>query len=165
MDRPYDSIPRQGKHLGEDVHEESTTNVRAQEAAPPDADAKVREHDTKDDPAAASASGPGEVLFSRDDASGRYRIRRGRTASGAEEDDGFQELGRARDDESATSLFDQLPEGPLFVVFENMETGEVFYDRDSDLAGNWDGDGEFDQVTIFGDEEAAAEYAASRQGP
>jgi hypothetical protein len=59
-------------------------------------------------------------------------------------------------------VFDQLPEGPLFVVFENLENGEVFYDRDSDLAGSWMGDSEYDQVTIFEDEEAAAEYAASR---
>lgn len=35
MDRPYDDIPRQGKHLGEDVHEEPTTNVRSQKAVSP----------------------------------------------------------------------------------------------------------------------------------
>ena len=163
MDRSYDSIPRQGEHQGEDVHEEPSTNVRAQEASPPDDEDKPQAAEAAEGAGSPDGSGRRILLFSRRKAPGHYRLRRWDEETGVEAADDFEEISRsADDDESASAAFDQLPEGPLYVVFENLGNGEVFYDRDSDLAGSWLGESEYDQVTIFEDEEAAAEYAASR---
>jgi hypothetical protein len=163
MDRPYDSIPRQGKHQGEDVHEEPSTNVRAQEASPPDTEDKAQAAEAAEDAGTPDGSGRRILQFSQYQAHGRYRLRRWTEETGMKAAEGFEEISRSADDDvSASAVFDQLPEGPLYVVFENLENGEVFYERDSDLAGSWMGDSEYDQVTIFEDEEAAAEYAASR---
>ena len=148
MDRPYDSIPRQGKHLGKDLDEEPTTNVRAQPAAKP----------TSDD----STSG-GIIQCSFNAAAGRYRIRRWPDESKVSPGEGYEELRRVPEGSPPDEILEALPDAPHFVVLENSETGEVFFDKESDLSGNWTGDGQFDQVTVFDTEEAAENYASERQ--
>lgn len=148
MDRPYDSIPRQGEHLGSDLDEESTTNVRAQAPANP----------TSDDSTAG-----GVIQCSYNEAEGHYRIRRWQDESAISPAEGYEEIHRVPAGESPDEVFEALPDEPRYVVLENVKTGNLYFDRERELTGDWTGDDDFDQVTIFDTEEAAAEYAKSRQ--
>lgn len=148
MDRPYDDIPRQGEHLGESLDQEPTTNVRAQKPARP-----------------SEPSGESEAFFqfSYNKAEGLYRIRRRQRESEAAPEDGYKEIDRIPEGETLTDIVEQLTDKPRFVVFENLDSGDVFFDRESDLSEDWTGDGRFDQVTIFEDEDEAAAYAERRE--
>lgn len=148
MDRSYDSIPRQGEHLGRDLNEEPTTNVRAQEAR---------------EPTAKEPADDGIVQCAYNESEKHYRVRLWPEETEITVGEGYKEVGRAPDGAPLSDLFDEFPEKPHFVVFENQETGEVYFERDNELSDNWTADGRFDQVTVFEDEEAAASYAESRQ--
>lgn len=162
-DRSYDSIPRQGEHQGGEVREEASTNVRAQEAAPPPVDEEIVKSSRAGAADPESEFSGGIIQFSHRETDGLYRIRRWRSEPDTKAADEFEELEQLPGGEPMTGLYEQLPDGPMFVVFENSDSGEVFFDADSDLGGDWTGDGRFDQVTIFRDEQAAAAYAASQQ--
>lgn len=148
MDRSYDSIPRQGEHLGANLDEEPTTNVRAPAAAKP----------TSDDSTAG-----GIIQCSYNEAAGHYRIRRWQDESAISPEEGYEEIHRIAPGEPPDEMFETLPDQPRYIVLENVESGEVYFDREQSLTGDWTGDGDFDQVTVFDTEEAAAEYASSRQ--
>ncbi len=148
MDRPYDNIPRQGEHLGRDHDEEPTTNVRAQEAVKPTS--------------AESADG-GVIQHLYNETEGRHRIRRWPNASEITAVPGYEETQRIPEGKSLTDIFEALSGQDQYVVLENVESGKVHFDRNTELSENWTGNGEYDQVTIFHDEEAAAAYASSRR--
>lgn len=140
MDRPYESIPSQGTHQGERVDEEPSTNVRAQPAPYPP------EHEPE---------APAFGLY-HNEAERTYRIRPWR-------DDAPPEAGYTHVETGGLdALTSHLPESARFVVFENPETGEVYYDKQGNLTGGVPGGG-FTQLTVFGDEIAAAAYADERQ--
>ncbi len=148
MDRPYDSIPRQGEHLGSDLDEEPTTNVRAQAPANP----------TSDDSAAG-----GIIQCSYNEAAGHYRLRRWRNESEISPREGYEEVHRIPEGESPDEILGSIPHEARYIVLENVESGEIRYDRESELSNNWTADGRFDQVTVFDSEDAAARYVSSRQ--
>jgi hypothetical protein len=147
MPDKFESIPSQGEHRPEIDDEPVASNVRAAESQ----DA-VRDE--------APPRPVFQILHSG--SRGAYRLRKCASRDvppGAD----FSELGCYESRDEVTSAFGQLPDHPRFVVLENTETGAVFYDRDANLSDDWVGEGEFDQVTLFHDESAAAEYVGARQ--
>ena len=75
----------------------------------------------------------------------------------------FTEITRIENDAALTEAVDQLPSPSPYVVFENTESGEVFYEGEYSIGRNWSQDGRFDQITMFGSEEEAAAYVSERQ--
>ena len=147
MDRQYDSIPRQGRHLGSDISEEPTTSVRAQEAVKP----------------RPQSEAGGVIVAAYNESEGRYRVRRWANAARVVPEEGYEEVRRLPEGASAEDLRADAPERGRFVVLENTQTGEVYFDRKSALSDNWTDNGRYDQVTLFDDEESAASYADSRK--
>lgn len=150
MDRPYDSIPRAGgEHRPDDASYDTSSTVRAPK--PPhlkDAD------DTSDVPDATT-----QLLHNEGE--GLYRLRAWTTPEPGEPGEGYTELHRYSGTTWA-GVDEHLPKQPRFVVFENTDTGEVYFGRNTNLSDNWTDGGRFDQVTIFATEEDAAAYAESR---
>lgn len=104
---------------------------------------------------------PEDVLqVSVHDAKGWYRIRAG--VSPASE--GYSELGRHDLSKGIGVALEHVGDGPYFVVLENEDTGEVFYEADHNLSDNWSDGGRFDVITLFSSEEEAAAYADERRG-
>lgn len=163
MARPYENIPRQGRHRGKAVYEEPTTNVRSQQALHPRADERPARHVATKEPEKIGAKGSEEDLVQilRSDETGQYRLRRLQAEGEAEIPEGFIEVDRKPDRGSMSELLDHLPEQPILVL-ENTSTGEVLIQAESDLSGGWVG-GDFDQVTIFADQSDAEEYADARR--
>lgn len=147
MDRQYDSIPRQGRHRGSKLSEEPTTSVRAQEAVKPRPENEAA----------------GVMVGAFNKAEGRYRIRRWASSANVTLDKGYEEVRRYPESASLDDLRADAPHGGRFVVLENTRTGEVHFDRQSELSDNWTNKGRYDQVTLFADEESAAAYADSRK--
>lgn len=148
MNRPYDSIPRQGKHLGRKVDEEPSTNVRAPNAPKLSPDAEV-----------------GVLQLSHSEERGHYRIRRWENEDDVRLEEGYKEIRRLPAGETLETIYEALPAGDRFFVLENAETGETYFDRDRALADHWTDEDRFDQATIFSAEEAAASYASARTDP
>lgn len=148
MDRAYDDIPRQGKHQGPALDEEPTTSVRAQEAVKP---------------TAQDETAFGVTVFAYNEEAGRYQVRRWKSESEVDLPEDYSEIRRVRESEPATEMLDAIPGDGQFVVLENAESGDVYFDREFELTDNWSDEGRFNQFTVFEDEEAAAEYANSRQ--
>ena len=145
MDRPYDSIPRQGRHEGGDLEEEPTTSVRAQPAPHPPA--------REPEPPAPSF---GLYYNERD---GIYRIRSWHSEAPGEAETGYTTVGTY---DRVDAVVEHLPEYARFIVFENPETGEVYYDREGNITGGLAG-GQYARISIFEDETAAAAYADALQ--
>lgn len=135
MDRPYDDIPRQGRHQGGRIDEEPSTSVRA--PLPPD---------------------DRRYALLRNAAEGTYRIHPFRGDSPAEAA-GYEPVGHYA---SFEDLAPHLPDEAAYVVLENAETGEAYMDRADNLS-SWPTDGDVDQVTLFADETAAAAYVDRRK--
>lgn len=146
----YPNIPRQGHHRADADVRKTGTSVRAQPAPDRTADAE------------ASAPAPTYQL-SYHKGRGAYRLRSWTSADIAAPEEGYDELGRFQKAEFTAAL-EQLPDRPRFIVFENTETGETLFGRESNLSDNWTAEGRFDQVTIFDSEDAAAAYADARGG-
>lgn len=144
MDRPYDDIPsRAGTHRGPGVDEEPTTSVRAPKAAyPPEEEPKP--------PA------PAFRLY-YNEREGVHRVHSWHTEPIDVTDEGYQEIGQFAHSE-AGELMKRLPDRPRFYVLEDPETGDVLVEPEGDVT-NWLEDGRYSQISIFGDENAAAAYA------
>jgi hypothetical protein len=144
MSGKYDSIPATGGAHEKDIPEKhSGMNVRAP---------KAEDH--------VDSSTDREETFNVlvHDAKGWYRVTRQQKSV-----EGYR---RAEDiDISAgiSPIKDQLGGGPLYVVLENDDTGEVFYEADHNLSDNWSDGGRFDTATIFSSEEEAASYVDERR--
>ena len=147
MTKPYEDIPTQGKHRGDASKLESGMNVRAPKPPDPAQTSNKPVHRTHQ--------------FMHDEKKGLYRFRLWTTEAIDEPPEGYRELGRYRADD-LDEAFKKLPDEPRYVVFENTETGEVFYDSERNLSGSWTEEGRFDQVTVFEEEPDAAAYAAAR---
>lgn len=148
-DRPYPRVPRDGGvHRPDDSDIEGSQTVRAPE--PP----------LKSD---AGPAPPATVQLLHNKAKGLYRLRAWRDEDVPTEVDDYTEMNRFGPDDTLTSVLEEMPDKPRFVVFENTETGEVFYGRESNLSDNWMQGGRFDQVTLFDDATVAAAYADERQ--
>lgn len=147
MDRPYDSIPRTGRHGGEQRDEEPSSSVRAPDAPHPPAREPER-------PA------PAYHLY-HNEAEGIYRIHSWQAeAPGAPEGEAdYRPVGRY---DAVDALIEQLSDQARYVVFENSETGDVYYSSEQNLT-SWATDDRFDRVTVFNDNEAAAAYVEARQ--
>ena len=165
---PGENIPLQGTHQG-DTDDPLTSNVRGQQ--PPDPTARA-ERLPSGETADSSEESPGEApsdaesdlrtyQLSHDPASGHHRVRLRPPAEEAQSPGGgFRELSRhSSPEEMNEALQEQLSEGPRFVVLENTETGETFFDREDELSDDWFAGGQFDQVTVFENEDDAAAYA------
>ena len=146
MDRPYDSIPRQGSHAGGQHDEEPTTSVRAQPAP----------HPPETEPPATPTFG---LYYNEQEDVYRIRSWQSEAPSDQENADAYRSLGTY---DRIDALLTELPERDRFIVFENPETGEVYYDKEGNITGGLTG-GQFMQVNVFRDETTAAAYAESRQ--
>jgi hypothetical protein len=143
MTRPYDNIPRAGGAHEKKIDEEhSGMNVRAPK---PDADAD-------------KSTSERVLQVSVNESTGCYRFSPG-SRSG---DEGFSSLCEVNLEDGMSSALDQVGDGQFWVVLENGDTGEVFYEADYNLSDNWSDGGRFDVVTLFPSEEDAASYAESR---
>jgi hypothetical protein len=147
-DRSYPRVPREGGIHRDDVDAESGQTVRAPE------------------PPLKSDAGPNppktvQLLYNR--ANGLYRLRAWRVEDVPTQVDDYEEMSRFSPDDTFTAVLEELPDKPRCVVFENTETGEVFFGRESNLSDNWMQGGRFDQVTVFDDPTVAAAYADERQ--
>jgi hypothetical protein len=146
MSRQYDDIPVQGQHRKGAHHEETSTNVRAQQPV------LHLDHSNQGSP---------EHHLSNDESARTYRIKLWQ--DGDVSGQVFADLGSASTEDEYRRIMERLPDQPRFLVFENSETGDVYYDREGALGGDWTGGGQFTQVTIFNEESAAAAYVESRQ--
>jgi hypothetical protein len=147
-DRPYPQVPRDGGIHREDVDVDTGQTVRAPK------------------PPLKSDAGPHppkmvQLLYNR--AKGLYRLRAWRVEDVPAQVDDYEEMSRFRPDDTFTTVLEELPDKPRFVVFENTDTGEVYYGRENNLSDNWMQGGRFDQVTVFDDATIAAAYADERQ--
>ena len=133
MKRQYEDIPQQGEHRKGSIEEEPSTNVRAQDPVLPTERSKTHRNEP-------------------------LRVRIWKRGDG----DGFEELEHFESDGDYQKALEKLPSERRYVVFENTGTGEVYYDEESDLGGDWTGEGRFDQVTIFEDGAEAARYVEKR---
>lgn len=145
MDRPYDDIPQQGRHQGRPVEEEPSTSVRTEPAPHPPEREPEPPH-------------PAFGLYFNE-AEGIYRIRSWQDEPPIDAEAGYTEVGTY---DRLDALAPQLPEYARFIVFENPETGEAFYDKQGNIT-NWMPDERFVQVTLFRDETAAAAYVDTRR--
>jgi hypothetical protein len=145
MTRPYDSIPRSGgAHEKEVDSEHSGMNVRAPQP-----------NDGGDD-----ARPTRQVLrVTVNESKNCYRLRTGSDRV----EEGFTDVCSVDPDAGIEPALEQVGEGPYFVVLENEDTGEVFYEADHNLSDNWSDGGRFDVVTLFETEEEAAAYADERR--
>lgn len=143
MTRPYDKIPRAGGEHGKKIDEEhSGMNVRAPKADD-DADRSTAER---------------ILQVSVNESTGCYRFRSGQGRGS----DGFSSLCEVNMEDGVATAMQQIGDGRFWVVLENEDTGEVFYEADHNLSDNWSDGGRFDVVTLFPSEEEAASYADSR---
>lgn len=168
-----ENIPLQGTHQGT-TDDPLTSSVRAQTPPDPTAGAERVEEGTKqragDQKEKTSPSSRphdlGTYRLSHDPQSGRHRVRLHPPAEDMPAPGGgFREISRhSSPQEMNDALESGLPDGPRFVVLENTETGERFFDREGATSDNWFAGGRFDQVTLFDREEEAARYAAADGG-
>lgn len=150
-DRLYNNLPRQGRHQGQRADEEPTTSVRAQPAPRPE-------------PPTNTVSSPRAYRLDRHKEEGHYRVHS--WSSEAMEPPPapeYEEVDRFDRFPALTQHVSAMDEPPRFIVLENSETGEVYYDHERDLSDNWAEEGAFDQATVFTDEPAAAAYADRRR--
>lgn len=147
----YEDLTTQGTHRHEGDTPDAGINVRAQE--PPN----LVDHSGETGPAGY------QLLWSENE--GRYVLRAWRQGDTAVPGEGYSEVGRYEREADFDTVLEALPDQPRFVVFENSETGEVYFDRDSSLSDNWTEDGRFDQFTVFADEASAAAYADEHEAP
>jgi hypothetical protein len=145
MTRPYDNIPRAGGPHEKPIDEEhSGMNVRAPRPSA--------------DPASEKEGQPLQIFAN--ESTGCYRFRSGADRPG---DEGFTSLCSVDSGAGIAPALEQIGEGPFWVVLENSDTGEVFYEADYNLSDNWSDGGRFDSVTLFPSEDEAASYADERQ--
>jgi hypothetical protein len=149
MDKPYADIPAAGRHRGSQTGTETGSSVRAPEPLDP--------RQAQGHPVAITY----QHLVS--EAQGTHRLRRISSAHTPEPVRGYTEMGRYTSIGELRRVLDQFRDQQRFVVFENTATGEVYYDDESNVHDNWTGDGQFDVVTVFEDENQAAAYIDERQ--
>lgn len=151
MPDAYDDIPTQGTHQGDESNaEENKMTVRGQ--TPPDPVAATSEKTER------------SFRLSRHEESGRHRVRVHTGEDEPEEgDEGYEEIGRAASEDDLAEALDDLPGQPRFVVFENTDTGDVYFDRETALSDDWAAGDRFDQFTLFDSEDEAARYADQRE--
>ncbi len=149
MSEKYKDLTTQGEHRGGAAEHESGSNVRAPE--PPDE--------------SSAENAPVEQTYQliRHTESGYYKLRAQTKAASSSPEPGYAELGRYTTHEELNKALSDVEDQIQFVVFENTESGEVFFDREKNISGDWTGDGRFDQVNFFDDESAAASYAETRR--
>jgi hypothetical protein len=144
--RPYDSIPRTGKHQDiPDSEHESGMNVRA--PLPPDDDAET-----------GQVARTYQLEFDR--GIGCHRVR---TRDEAPVGDECDVIGRYQTDQDLISALHDMPERPNVAVFEDAGARSVYMEHLSQLSDSWVGESHFDQVTFFQNEEDATRYAEQRQ--
>lgn len=149
MSEPYEDIPQEGEHLTDDSEHVSGFNVRAQK--PPAAD----EYDGE--PA-------GSVYrLSHSEGKGHYRVQTWTPGEVGQLEEGYAERGRYTSAEDLHQAVGELGEKPQYVVFENTERGDVYFDPQNSLSDNWTAGGTFDQMTLFTDENEAAAFAERRR--
>lgn len=149
MSRPYENLPRQGQHADGSVDAEPTTNVRAHPPAHP--------------PERSKATGGFHVLLV-DRSAGRYRLTVVPKDAGRAAVEGFEVVDQVPEAGDLQRLYDRLPEGPTYAVFEQSESGELYYAPDRRIDGDWTNDAMFDQVTIFTEKGDAEAYLEERRG-
>lgn len=147
METLYPNIPTAGVHRGELDHvEEITTSVRAPVMDPEKAKRKPV-HKT--------------YVHLRSDIEGWERVRAYNSNRAPRPGGGVTEMGRFTSmDEIGGVLTQRGDQNQRYVVFENTATGEIFYEREAEIQGDWTGNGRFDQVTVFGSQDEAASYTA-----
>jgi hypothetical protein len=188
-DAPDEHIPLQGTHQGDtdDPLTSSVRGQEPPDPTPPaerveedeagdpksnnpaSSDARDGDDETASSEAAGStgedvtdqADDLGAYQLSHDPASGRHRVRVRPPADETEAPGGgFKELSRhSSPEDMSDALEGRRADGPRFVVLENSETGEAFFDREGALSDDWFDDARYDQVTLFESEDEAAAYA------
>ncbi|HET6568778.1 MAG TPA: hypothetical protein VFG50_12500 [Rhodothermales bacterium] len=150
MDTLYPDIPTAGVHRGALDHvEEITTSVRAARINPEKAERKPVEK---------------TYVHLRSDTEGWERVRAYDSDHLPQPVGGTTEQGRfTSTDEVGRLLTKFRDQNQRYVVFENTETGDVFYQNETDVHGDWTGNGRFDQITVFNDQGEAAAYAERRR--
>lgn len=136
-----------GVHRGGDIDEEPTTSVRA--PMPPDPHSEE----------GRSSSSRHRLFYNEEE--GTYRVISWHVEPIDVADPNFREVGSYSHDE-LDELVAHLPEREHYIVLENPETGEVVVQREQ-LLNNWLSDGQYMQLTVFTDEQAALAYADDRR--
>ena len=148
MNRPYDNIPRQGEHLTDPLKTEPTSNVRAQEAPHPIRRSKETRR---------------VFRLLKNEADGSYRLDAVQKDAEPVPDGGYEVIARVPEAGDVGSLYDLLPGPPRYAVFENTDSGTVYYAPDRQVSGDWTDDEMFDRVTIFTDAARAEAHAEARR--
>lgn len=149
MSKPYETLTTQGVHRGGKIDEEPTTNVRAEPAPNPE------NYDSR------KVKPTYQLLHNKE--KGQYRVRVWNDEISEEGPADYTEVGRYASHDEFSTAFAKHQDDPAYVVLENTSSGEVYFDQEQNLNGDWTGSGQFDQVTIFRDEEEAATYAKQLQ--
>ena len=144
------NIPTEGEHLTDDSEHVSGFNVRAQKPPAPD------EYDGQ----------PAEALYqlSRSKGESHYRVQTWTPGEAGQMEEDYEESGRYSTHEDLAAAIDELEGRPQYVVLENVDSGEVHYDRQDRLTDDWTDGGRFDRMALFADEDEAARYAEKRRG-
>jgi len=144
--RPYDSLPRTGRHTDDSgATHESGMNVRA--PLPPD-----------EQKSPAKVTRTYQLVYDR--GRGCHRVR---TREDAPVGDECDVIGRYETDQALIAALEDVPDKPSIAVFEDEDAGKVYMEHLTQLSDNWVGGGQFDQVTFFADEESANQYVEERQ--
>lgn len=149
MAHSYDDIPATGAHRGSGADTHVTTSVRAQEARsdfPPPPRPLHRIYQ-----------------LTHHENEGFYRLRAWTSPEPEEVGQGVREIGRYGSPAELSKGLEGVSGEDRFVVFEDSATGELYYEREQNVTGDWLGDSQYDQVSIFSSEEAAAAYVERRQ--
>ena len=101
-----------------------------------------------------------QVLFNED--KGQYRVRLWHDEEVGAAPESFEELGRYPA-EAFSSARAHFPDEPYYVVLENTQSGEVYVTGSDVISANWSQEGQFDQFTVFENEQDANAYAEQRQ--
>ena len=141
-------IPDTGKHHGGEPDRRVTSSVRAPD--PPEVEYQ-----------SSPPSSP-KFQLTRHEEHGYYQLHAFSTES-RDLEERFEEVGQYSSSRDLKAALEEIPGENRFVVFENSETGDVFFDREQDISGDWTGQGQFNSVAIFEREEDAARYADERQ--
>jgi hypothetical protein len=148
MDKHYKDIPAQGTHRGETPGQDPSTSV----SAPSSTDVTSRGR-----PVAKT------FLHVRHNEEGWQRLSLHAPDNLPEPTSGTTEMGRYTSTAEIRDALNREQDKTKFVVMENTETGEVFYQNQAEIRDDLTADGRFNQFTLFDTQEAAAAYADRRQ--
>ncbi len=144
MEKPYADLTTEGTHRGDVDAKHSGMNVRAPQP---------------EDVTASGSPVKRTFRYSQNEESGARRIAWQAEGDVPTPDEGYTPMGSFTSMDELGQKFAWMHESRnRYAVFENSETGERKMLNETDLSGDWTAGGQYDRVTVFDDENAAAAF-------